>query len=79
MAWGIGLLAVAVAVAVVAAAAAVVARSRVSATYGSSASSRARLTAGAIWFWCRRHAPVMRRERILPRSEMNLRRAPTSL
>ena len=40
-------------------------------TYGSRASSRARLTAVAIWFWCRRHAPVMRRERILPRSEMN--------
>ena len=30
---------------------------------GSSASSRARLTAVATWFWWRRQAPVMRRER----------------
>ena len=39
-------------------------------TYGRSAISRARLTAEATWIWCRRHAPVMRRERIFPFSEM---------
>ena len=39
-------------------------------TYGRSAISRARLTATATWRWCRRHAPVMRRLRILPFSEM---------
>jgi hypothetical protein len=31
------------------------------------------LTAIATCTWCRRHAPVMRRERILPFSEMYLR------
>ena len=50
-----------------------------SATYGSSASSRARLTARATWLWWRRHAPVIRRERILPRSEMNRRSDEMSL
>src|SRR5262249_15661270 len=50
-----------------------------STTYGSSASSRARLTARATWLWWRRHAPVMRRERILPRSEMNRRSIVRSL
>ena len=39
-------------------------------TYGSSAISRARLTATATWRWWRRQAPLMRRERILPFSEM---------
>ena len=39
-------------------------------TYGSSAISRARLTATATWRWWRRQAPVMRRERIFPFSEM---------
>ena len=54
--------------------------SRLSApTYGSRASSRARLTAVEIWFWWRRQAPVMRRERILPRSEMNFRSVAMSL
>jgi hypothetical protein len=33
------------------------------------------LTAPAIWRWWRRHAPVMRRERIFPRSEMKRRSA----
>jgi hypothetical protein len=36
---------------------------------GQSAISRARFTATATCRWCRRHAPVMRRERILPFSE----------
>jgi len=40
---------------------------------------RARFTERAIWFWWRRQAPVMRRERIFPFSEMNLRRVMTSL
>jgi hypothetical protein len=40
------------------------------ATYGSSAISRARFTAAATWSWCRRQAPVMRRDRIFPFSEM---------
>jgi hypothetical protein len=44
-----------------------------------SAISRARLTAIEIWFWWRRQAPVIRRERILPFSETNLRRAATFL
>src|SRR6478735_251856 len=48
-------------------------------TYGRSASSRARLTAPAPWFWCRRHAPVIRRERILPRSLTNFLRVLMSL
>ncbi len=39
-------------------------------TYGSSAISRARLTATATCRWWRRQAPVMRRLRILPFSEM---------
>ena len=39
-----------------------------SATYGRSPSSRARLTAVASWDWWRRHAPVTRDERILPLS-----------
>ena len=39
-------------------------------TYGRSAISRARLIATATWRWCRRHAPVTRRLRILPFSEM---------
>ena len=39
-------------------------------TYGSSAISRARFTATATCRWWRRHAPVMRRLRILPFSEM---------
>src|SRR5581483_5464832 len=43
--------------------------SRPSATYGRSAISRARFTATATCRWCRRHAPLIRRERILPRSE----------
>ena len=38
-------------------------------TYGSSAISRARLTATATCFWWRRQVPVIRRERILPFSE----------
>ena len=41
-----------------------------SATYGSSAISRARFTACATCTWWRRQAPVMRRLRILPFSEM---------
>src|SRR5581483_5608878 len=41
-----------------------------SATYDRSAISRARLTAWATCTWWRRHAPVMRRLRILPFSEM---------
>src|SRR3954447_21102473 len=32
--------------------------------YGSRATSRARFTATATWRWCRRQAPVMRRDRI---------------
>ena len=39
-------------------------------TYGRRAISRARFTATATWIWCRRHAPVIRRERIFPFSEM---------
>src|SRR4029079_5627688 len=39
-------------------------------TYGSRAISRARFTAAATWIWCRRQAPVIRRERIFPFSEM---------
>jgi hypothetical protein len=39
-------------------------------TYGRSAISRARVTAAATCSWCRRQAPVIRRERILPFSEM---------
>ena len=39
-------------------------------TYGRSAISRARFTATATCRWWRRHAPVMRRLRILPFSEM---------
>ena len=39
-------------------------------TYGSSAISRARFTATATCRWWRRHAPVIRRLRILPFSEM---------
>src|SRR5262249_28285105 len=39
-------------------------------TYGSSAISRARFTATATIRWCRRQAPVIRRLRILPFSEM---------
>ena len=38
-------------------------------TYGRRAISRARLTAIATCTWWRRHAPVMRRLRILPFSE----------
>ena len=38
-------------------------------TYGSSAISRARLTATETWLWWRRQVPVIRRERILPFSE----------
>ena len=41
------------------------------AAYGMRASSRARLTAFATWLWWRRHRPVIRRERILPRSDVN--------
>ena len=39
-------------------------------TYGRSAISRARLTATATCSWWRRQAPVIRRERIFPFSEM---------
>jgi hypothetical protein len=39
-------------------------------TYGSSAISRARLIATASCRWCRLQAPVVRRERIFPFSEM---------
>src|SRR5918997_2069111 len=39
-----------------------------SATYGSRASSRARLIARASWLWWRRQQPVIRAERILPLS-----------
>src|SRR6185437_13108818 len=41
-----------------------------SATYGSNAISRARFTAVATCTWCLRQAPVMRRLRIFPFSEM---------
>ena len=39
-------------------------------TYGRRAISRARFTAAATWIWWRRQAPVIRRERIFPFSEM---------
>src|SRR5262245_38496276 len=47
--------------------------------YGSSATSRAFLTAMATSRWCWTQLPVTRRARILPRSEMNLRRRAVSL
>ena len=74
MACGHRLALVAVAIAAAAATRAVLAAGGLG-DVGSSASSRARLTARAIWLWWRRQAPVMRRERILPFSEMNRRSA----
>ena len=48
-------------------------------TYGSSPSSRARLTATASWRWWRRQQPVIRAERILPFSLIARRSVPKSL
>src|SRR5438067_1228215 len=42
-----------------------------SAVNGSRAISRARLTAAATHRWCRAQVPVVRRGRILPRSEVD--------
>ncbi len=50
-----------------------------SATYGSNAISRARLIATATCRWCRRHAPLIRRDRIFPRSDVYLRSCSTFL
>src|SRR5215204_671608 len=50
-----------------------------SATYGRSPTSRARLTAVASWDWWRRHAPVTRDERIFPLSLIARRSAERSL
>ena len=48
-------------------------------TYGSKAISRARLIATAICRWCLRQAPLIRRDRIFPRSDVYRRSCSTFL